>query len=191
MKRIILTAMLAMGALTVVNAQEISFGAKVGGQLTNLVGDDIEGQQAKIGAYGGVFVNFGLTEDILIQPELLFSMQGTKVEDNHDARLNYNYLNIPVMFQYKLTDEIYGEFGPQLGILLKAEGKNDIETVDLKEVSETINLGLNFGFGYIMENGLGINARYGLGLSSVIDVDDDDDIDIKHSVISFGLSYNL
>jgi len=190
MKKIILTTVLAMGALTISNAQEISFGAKAGGQLANLVGDDTDNLKGKIAGYGGVFANIGLTNEIYIQPELLFSMQGAKGDDL-DISIRYNYLNIPVMFQYKLTDEIYAELGPQLGVLLSAEVENNevFLTADTKDITKTVDFGLNVGAGYIMENGLGFNIRYNMGLTSVDDTDDD--VDVKNSILSLGLSYCL
>ncbi|MGB1296365.1 MAG: outer membrane beta-barrel protein [Flavobacteriales bacterium] len=105
--------------------------------------------------------------------------------------MRYNYLNIPVMFQYKLTDEIYAELGPQLGVLLSAEVENNsvFLTEDTKDITKTVDFGLNVGAGYIMENGLGFNIRYNMGLTSVDD--SDDDVDMKNSILSLGLSYSL
>ena len=113
-------------------------------------------------------------------------MQGGKGGDL-DISIRHNYLNIPVMFQYKLTDEIYADIRPQLGILLSAETENNqvFLTSDAKDITKTVDFGLNVGVGYIMENGLGFNIRYNMGLTSV------DDTVVKNSILSLGLSYSL
>lgn len=188
MKKTILITALALGATMVSNAQDMSFGVKVGGALSSVIGDEVSEAQSKIGVYGGAFVNFEMTDKISLQPELLFSMQGFEVEDI-DGSTNLSYLNVPVSAQYRITDEIYGEFGPQLGVLLTAENDYEGTTDDIKDDLTTIDFGLNFGAGYIMDSGLGINVRYGLGLTTIDEGDNPNDI--RNSVFSFGLSYGL
>lgn len=56
-----------------------------------------------------------ITDAISFAPELLLSFQGAK---DDDESLKLNYLNIPLMGKYHITEEIAVEFGPHIGLLL-------------------------------------------------------------------------
>lgn len=189
MKKYIIAAGVMLLGLSSVNAQDISFGAKAGVNLANFSGDDVEDNAMRIGAFGGVYANLGLTEDIFFQPELLFSMQGVEADEG-DGGTKLNYINIPLMFQYGITDEIRVEAGPQVGLLLSADldvGEGD---VDFKDEMSSIDFGMNLGASYNMDNGISVSVRYNLGLTEVIDSDVFES-DAKNSVISIGLGYAL
>lgn len=185
MKKYIIAAGVALLGLTSVNAQEIEFGAKAGLNMANLSGDDADGTKMKMGAYVGGYANMGLSDKIFFQPELLFSMQGAEPEEG-DIDTKLNYINIPLMFQYGITDEIRVEAGPQVGMLLSAE----IGDVDFKDEMSSIDFGMNVGASYNMENGFNVSVRYNMGLTEVIDSDVLES-DAKNSVISIGVGYSL
>lgn len=166
------------------NAQEgdIQFGAKAGLNFATLSGD-LEDTKSRTSFHLGGMAEIPLTDKLSIQPELLFSSQGAKIDD---ASLIFNYLNIPVMAKYYVTDELSLEAGPQIGYLLSAnlksetsddngpqpntsDGRSSVkasEKVDVKDDVKSIDFGLNIGLGYKMVNGLNFGARYNLGLSN-------------------------
>ncbi|PWB25631.1 porin family protein [Flavobacterium sp. HTF] len=198
MKKIMLTAAAVM-AFAFSNAQETKFGVKGGLNLTNLTGD-VEGTSSLIGFHVGGFAEIKLTDKFAIQPELLFSTQGAKIEETffdesyeYDTKLNY--LNIPVLAKFYVTEAFSVEAGPQLGVLLSA--KQDGE--DVKDFYKSVDFGFNVGAGYNFTENLSVGLRYTIGLSSVFDTPDSDelegfeieDIDVKNSVFALSLGYKF
>ena len=127
-----------------------------------------------------------MSEHFAVQPELVFSMQGGKIAD--DNSLNLNYLNVPVMLQYMVNDGFRLQTGPQIGFLISAEREiGDVE-IDVDDVYDAVDFSWSFGAGYLFNNGLGIDARYNLGLNNI---SDDDDFEAKNRVFQIGLFYQF
>lgn len=180
---------------------QLSYGIKAGLNIASLNASGDDGDvSSQAGFYGGAFVNFSVAEKFSIQPELLYSMQGAKLGEGEvegvtvSAKQKLDYLNLPVMAQYQVADGLYLEAGPQLGFLLSAEttveGNGVKNTVDSKDAFKSIDFGLGFGAGYKLPIGLGINARYNLGLANIID-ENEGDGSLKNSVFQIGLSYSF
>lgn len=205
MKKVLLIAVIALLSLSNVNAQDVKFGAKTGLNLSNIKGD-LDNPEAKIGFNIGAFVEIGLSDKFTFQPELLFSTQGAKSEgsegsDSFERTIKANYLNVPLMLKYAVSDKFALEFGPQIGFLLSAdiEGTQtfDGNTVtineDFKDSLKSIDFGLNFGASFDIVENVFIGARYNLGLSNIIDSEDMDSDDEKaqNSVFSVSVGYRF
>lgn len=180
-KKIALFAVVALMAVSA-NAQ-LKFGVKAGLNLANL-GGDMEDTKMKIGLMVGGFANYAINDQLSIQPELMFSQAGAKYEVLDETyKMNLNYIVLPVMLKYSFG-AINLQAGPQLGFLLSAEDDGE----DIKEFLKSTDLGLNIGAGYqIMEN-LGVEARYNLGLSNIVDEGDDE---VKTNGIQVLVSYSF
>lgn len=163
MKKLLLSAFAICAFAFTTNAQEVTFGAKGGLNLSTIVGD-ASNVSYIIGAHIGGMAEISISDKFAVQPEVLFSMQGAK--DDY-ASLNMNYINLPVMAKYFVTEEISIEAGPQIGVLMSA--KYDGE--DIKDGYSSLDYGLNFGAGYKMESGLNFSLRYSLGLANINDTD--------------------
>jgi hypothetical protein len=183
MKKIIVSMAIVASAICA-NAQ-VGYGVKLGLNVSNLTGDDSKGVKSKIGVHAGGFVNIPVAESFAIQPELLFSTEGAKVDGG--GSINLNYVNVPLMLQYK-SSGFYGELGPQIGLLVSANAKEDGDSDDIKEFLKSSSFALNFGAGYQLESGFGFGARYSLGLSNIAK---DDDVKTATSVLSIGIHYNF
>lgn len=226
MKKLLLTV-LAISMCYTINAQEdkqqiekIKFGVKAGVNLANVSGngldffiDSDEKSENRFGLAIGGLVEYKLSQKISLQGELVYSQQGFKKNyPDEDFMESYalDYLNIPVLAKYYITDELNLEFGPQLGFLLAAkyidEEDGEKYEEDAKEFFKSTDFGLNFGAGYQLENGLGINARYNLGLANIFDysrtriaetkfgkVDEEieDNFQLKNRVFSISLFYTF
>src|SRR5712675_2786035 len=83
-----------------VSAQTFQFGPKAGVNISNFTNGDLT-NNTLVGVHLGGFLNFGLGKSFAIQPEVLFSTQGTKIDDASTTvkKLKANYLNIPVLAQ--------------------------------------------------------------------------------------------
>ena len=164
-KFLVLIALMAF-TVTVSSAQE--FGVKGGLNLYNVNADNDDETDLKPGIHLGVLAHIHMSDQFALQPELVYSMQGAKGEsDGNDIRVNMNYVNIPLMFQYMFDNGFRLQAGPQLGFLASAKAKSDGNSVDIKDGYNTIEFGIPFGVGYISPSGFGVDARYHLGLSNI------------------------
>ena len=204
MKKVLCIAAMAILGLVNLNAQDVKFGAKAGLNLSNVSAEQLD-EDNKVGFNFGAFAQIGLSEKITFQPELLFSSQGYKSEisepDNEyffEQKLEFNYLNVPLMFRYAVLDKLGLEFGAQFGFLLSAKGEGE-ETLrgetttfdqDVKEFLKSTDFGFNFGASYDVSENIIIGARYNLGLSDIRDENLDTN-KVSNTVFSFSLGYRF
>jgi opacity protein-like surface antigen len=168
MKKVLLITVISIIGFTNAQAQDVEFGAKLAINYANLYGD-YDGDDSGVTS----LINFGVMSEIHInekfsfQPEIMYSMQGFSTGNGDDDLVNLNYLNVPLMGKYYITKGFSVEAGPQIGFLLSAKNDGD----DVKSSFKGLDLGVNFGLGYKLENGLNFGARYNLGVSNINDVD--------------------
>jgi opacity protein-like surface antigen len=192
MKKIILSAIAVM-AFGFVNAQQTRFGVKGGLNLSTVVGGDVENTKSLVGFHVGGFAEIKIVEKFAIQPEILFSTQGTKAEAafGNDVDFKLNYLNIPVLAKYYIVDKFSVEAGPQIGVLLSAKAEDE----DIKDFTRSVDFGFNVGAGYHFTDNLSINLRYTIGLSPLSDEDVDNADDYydsaKNSNLALSLAYKF
>lgn len=179
-------------ALGTANAQ-VKFGPKAGLNLSNITGSDAQGYKMKAGIYAGGFARLHLSENFAIQPELLYSGQGSKYETNVEGTIikgdvNLNYITIPVMAQYHLPMGLYLETGPQIGFLASAKAKSGGSSADIKDQFKSTDFSWGAGAGFQLPMGLGFNARYNIGLSKI---DEGGNANAKNGVIQVGVFYAI
>ena len=182
MKKIILVAT-AFFAFGFTNAQETKFGVKGGLNLANLTSSD--GAKSLVGFNIGGFAEIKLDEKFAIQPELLYSGQGAKFQDVGNFNLNYIY--VPVMAKYSITEEFKIEAGPQVGFLMSAK----IDGMDAKDLVKSTDFGLNLGAGYDITQNIGLNLRYCMGLSQTQKELMEGETASKNSVIQLSVGYKF
>jgi opacity protein-like surface antigen len=193
MKKIILAAIAVM-AFGLTNAQQTRFGIKGGLNLSTVVGGDVDNTKTLVGFHVGGFAEIHVVEKFFIQPELLFSAQGTKFDGDfgNDGDVKLNYLNIPVLAKYYIVDKKFSvEAGPQLGVLLSAKA----EGTDIKDLTRSVDFGFNLGAGYSFTDNLSVNLRYTIGLSPLSDKDIDSENEYydsaKNSNLALSLAYKF
>ena len=187
MKKVLLFFVFATSLI--VSQAQVKFGGKAGLNLSTFSGDDADDIKSKIGFNIGAFAEIPVATSFAVKPELVFSTQGAKSDDNTagDIKLAFNYLNIPLLGKYNTSSGFFAETGPQIGFLLSAKAKSDDVDVDVKDQFKGTDFAWAFGIGYEMaESGFGVNLRYNLGLSNLPD-DDDDDASFKNSVFQLGV----
>jgi len=109
----------------------------------------------------GGFLNYALNESVSIQPEILYQVMGTMADS-----VDLNYISIPLLFKFAVTDILYVEAGPQLGVLLGASSKSD--TSVKKNNFNTTDLQFVFGGGIKLTEKIHAGFRYGYGLSNIL-----------------------
>lgn len=194
MKKLFLGAAIAVSSLSF--AQQ--FGIKAGGNLSSLSKDaTLSEQKSKIGFYAGAFVNVPVAESFSVQPEVLYSNQGAKATVlNNDVKLNMDYINVPVMFQYNATPEFYLEAGPQFGFLVNTKldtGNSTANTLlnalNSKDNYNAFDFGLGLGAGYYFTQNIGITARYVAGFTDIRKNNSGDAV--KNNNLQVGLAFKF
>jgi hypothetical protein len=191
MKRIILAAMAVM-AFGFANAQKTRFGVKGGLNLTTFAGGNYWDAKSLVGFQVGGFAEIKVIERLAIQPEVLFSTQGAKLEGNFgDFDDKLNYINVPVLAKFFITKQFTVEAGPQLGFLVSAKREGH----DAKDIFKSVDTGFNFGAGYNFTDNVSVNLRYTVGLSNIADYEVDNTEQYldspKNSVLALTLGYKF
>ncbi|MFG4004574.1 porin family protein [Flavobacterium aquidurense] len=195
MKRIILPIITFM-VFGFANAQSTRFGVKGGLNISNFTGYQ-EDVKSLAGFHIGGFAEIKLAKKFAIQPEFLFSTQGTTIEGyNGDSNTNVkvNYLNIPILAKYYITGAFSVEAGPQIGFLLSAKSRGE----DINDLFKSTDYGLNLGIGYDFTENFALGLRYTIGLSDIADVPDDSqdypfayNANFKNSNFALSLAYKF
>ena len=170
---LLLTAFLISGAVSAQNINSpkghINIGIKGGVNFYNINNDNAASYDSKIGFNLGLLGHIHVAKHLALQPEIQYSAQGAKYSDNNgDNKINLNYINVPVLLQYMWDNGFRLQAGPQAGILVSAKSDINDNKVDIKNNYKPLDLGLSFGASYIHPStGVGIDARYNLGLSNI------------------------
>jgi hypothetical protein len=119
----------------------------------------------------GGFLTAGLAPLIAIQPEVLFSMQGSKLHVgpfgiSTDATAKLDYVQVPVLLRIgnsgKDTASVYGLVGPTFGLLMRAHQ----DGVDIKDQLKNTDVGVAVGVGVSLSR-LFAEGRYTHGLTDL------------------------
>lgn len=106
MKKMRLTAVIAMLAIVTAVSAQVSLGIKGGVNMSNLVYDDeVDDKNPKIGFNIGLAADVDFTPNMALQTGLFFSTKGFKsVNDAIDAEYTENlmYLQLPLHLAYKV-----------------------------------------------------------------------------------------
>ena len=159
MKKLILAVIAIVGFSTASQAQLLKLGIKAGPNFSNFSGGISEiNYKARTSFHVGAVAELSLLENFSIQPELLYSSQGAKVDGVGD--FNLDYISMPVMAKfYLMTDKLSLEAGPQFSFLVNDPQKAyDNQDFDFAVAG---GLGLN------LTKNIFVQARYVVGLSEV------------------------
>jgi len=193
MKKVILAAFVLGTCTAAIAQQQLKFGPKAGVNFANLSG--VDNTEMKTGFHVGAVAEIKFNEKFSIQPEVIYSAQGAKgMLNNIEGKANLDYINIPILAKYYIVDGFSVEAGPQVGFLVKAEGKGTVNnvsvTTDVKDNFKSTDFGLGFGLAYDLPVGMFVNARYNLGLSDIRNNTSSGDA-IKNNVIQVGIGYKF
>lgn len=181
---------------------QVALGIKAGPNFAKIDTKASPGENYKnrAGFHGGAFLLLKAGK-IGVQPEVIFSQQGSKVQINsQNFESNFSYVNIPIMLKLYTVAGINIQAGPQFGFVTNAEspiedqlnpGSYKLEDVKSKAKSSDFTLGL--GLGWDLPFGLTIDARYNLGLSKIYDEapSPQQTDDAKNQVIQVSVGYKL
>lgn len=165
MKKLI--SLLLLTTITAVNAQGLDFGVKLGFNFANVSG--IEDFDQRTGLSAGLFAGARLGDKLGLQIDALYSQQGAEVGQTYSdivQDFNLDYISIPVVVKYYITENLNIHAGPQMGILLNDETSVVGQVFDNIGTDSLDWLG-TLGLGLDLPLGLRAEARYSFGLTRV------------------------
>ena len=181
MMKKILIILLSIVAINCISfGQKIDIGVKGGVNFSKLDIPDIHTSN-KTGYHFGAYSLFKFA-NLGIQPEIIFSQQGSQVDL---ADWDTKYLNIPIILKLYLGAGFNLQGGPQFGFLNKAE----LDGNSIKENLKTADFSVGLGVGWDTPIGLKLDARYNLGLTD--NSDDPAYATIKSQVFQLSLGFGI
>ncbi len=201
MKKISVVIILMVMSVAGFSQVQFALGVKAGPNFASINADDgIEGNyKNRTGFHGGAFALFKFTK-VGIQPEILFSQQGSNVEINgQNFESNFSYVNIPVILKLYTVAGINLQMGPQFGFVTNGEtpiedqlNPGSYRVEDVKDKMKSSDMTLALGLGWDLPFGLTVDARYNLGLSKIYDqAPSQQTEDAKNQVIQVSVGFKI
>ncbi len=124
MKTKFLSIIIALLISSSLFSQGLTFGIKAGANLGKISGQSFK-DEYNLGYHAGAFVTIG-GKKWAIQPEVLFNQVNTDTATSFNEitgfknvnKIQLHYLSIPILVNYKLSNLLALQFGPQFGILI-------------------------------------------------------------------------
>ncbi len=171
-------------------AQEfVHFGAKGGLNLSQLDSDSFTETNSRTGFHLGLLAEIPLGNRFSIQPEVIYSTQGSEVEEIifgdiiNQAEYNLDYIQVPILAKIYLTEYLSIEAGPSFNFL-----------VNEKINGEEVDFGSNFEFSgalgatYKFKGGFFGSARYMYGFTDAFDRENFN-IKVNNSGFQLGIGF--
>jgi len=168
MKKLVLFAALAVFGFSQMKAQETNFGVKAGADFASqkVETTTFDTTSSETGFYLGVFAEIGISETFIFQPEALY----VSVED-------LDFISIPLMAKFGVSDSFSLLVGPSVGILL-----------DSAPSQKSTSLGIEGGAAYDISEDFFVEARYNIGVTNLAETTG---FDNKISGLFVGLGYRF
>ena len=229
MKRLsILVAVLTISLMTLAQPSAGSFSLipRLGVNFANMTNDEVVvdlmqqehtlKSRIKPGLMVGFDAEYQATSDLFMSLGLQYSRQGSRfpdferkdgefVEGYSDWHTDLDYLNVPLLFGYRIAKGFSVKAGLQLGLLLGGKEKmsyTDITILDggtrkqgnavpletdVKDVYKSVDLSIPLALSYEFENVI-LDARYNFGLSRIHQLDV---VKSRNSVIQLSVGYRF
>ncbi|MBP6387184.1 MAG: PorT family protein [Pseudarcicella sp.] len=151
-----------------VSAQDIAF--KVGYNYSDVLAspEPLNAFTNRQSFHAGLAIkNIKISPKIGIQPELLFSNQGFSVASYGDVSLNY--ISLPILFTFPVTEGLDLQVGPQFNYLLNADLSipKTIFSLSYKGLFNDFDAGAVAGLEYQVHKNISLGGRYYLGMANV------------------------
>tara|TARA_R110002072_G_scaffold95446_3_gene210353 strand:+ start:521 stop:1186 length:666 start_codon:yes stop_codon:yes gene_type:complete len=176
----LISSLFLMGTLSL-SAQnsEPKVGIKAGLGLSNLISNNINDQNMRVGFTGGLFFKSPVSSRLSIQPEILISGKGTTAfyegyfSGEGEFTHKFDYLELPVLAVFNFTENINIHLGPYFAYMLDASVQNVSENSDYNYVEQMnandfqrLDYGFASGLGFEFE-AIGFGMRYSYGMNEV------------------------
>jgi len=159
-------------------ALDTKTGLRIGPTFMTVGGEDAPSDlDRRTGLMIGGFVVFDIVGPFALQPELTYIQKGA---EDGNTTFKRDYIELPLLLKVQtpspglLSPNLF--LGPTAALNINAENETGSETTDVSDDVRTAEIGILFGIGVDAAVGVGtllVDARYGLGLTSI---DEDDDV---------------
>lgn len=178
MKAKLLALVTSVLIFSAAHSQSFHLGIKGGANINKLSGKSFK-DEFSFGYHLGGFAEIGLSKQFSIQPEVVFNefKQDTSSQfrdiyqlNNLSTNIKLNYLSIPILLNYKPSNILSFQLGPQFGIVMNQNekllqnGKDAFKKGDFSMVG-----GVQLKFSSIR-----VYGRYAVGLNNLNDIDSQD-----------------
>jgi hypothetical protein len=181
-----ITAILLLLAtlLTLQAGAQWTAGVKAGAGISNFDEKSAHNLRNKLGGVLGGFAQYRFQPHVSVQGEILFSMQGARMQG---GSYDFNYVQVPAILQTRVWKALQILTGPQLGFLLSANVNENGNKQDISDQLSSTEFSWIMGSSYEFDNGLIIDMRYVKGLSDITS----QDAAIRNNSIQLALGYRL
>ncbi len=203
-------SLLFFAALILINCSvfaQIKFGVKSGLNVSTIFFDpDPELDISPLASFHlGAFLNYGFTDNIGLQVELMYSGEGGRltgetlgeivgtVEDlDQELKDRYSFLCLPILLKYHHQSGFTAEIGPTVNFLLSAKSTNTLSNDDAslaltQDFDESVNgtdIKFALGAGYELASGLSFNGRFSFSVSNIFTQEYTDSVGGQEGFIS-------
>ncbi len=184
-----------------IQAQKFNGGVMLGFTGSQVAGDNDEGYN-KAGLFAGGFVNLKIGYRSLLQLELEFMQKGSRHNPNYEEGdfksllIRLAYVEMPLLYQYIISDKFKIEAGPSLAVLIDSFEEYDEVEGDRKNF-RLLHLCLNAGVYYSLTDKILLNLRTNNSLINIRNQEVTGDVHrlIDHGqyndVLSFSVFYHF
>lgn len=154
----------------------IKFGVRGGMTISNLDfdGNPIDINKHRNSMYIGFVTQIGLSRTLAVIPELQFSAEGANKEDLH-----LDYIQLPVILQFRISEKIKFGLGPQVGLNIPKVDDN------LTDLAFSGVAALEYKINYVMF----ADVRYNYGFTNIFD--SDYVASAKNRTVQIGIGYKF
>ena len=193
MKTKLLTLVIAVFTFSAANAQ-FHLGIKGGANMSKITGKSFS-EEYEFGYHLGGFAEIGLGNKFSLQPEVLFNQTNQYTSSEFDdlyqnvlsseiSNIKLNYLSVPILLNYKASNFVSLQLGPQFGILMD-QNKNLLENG--QEAFKNGDFSMLGGLQFKLSS-FRIYGRYALGLTNLNDIDNKDKWKSQGFQVGIGLA---
>lgn len=171
--------MLFFAVSTATYSQGIRFGLKGGANFATLDGDFDSDNLTSWHAGGVLEVN--VFQNFSVQPEVLYSSQGAKVDGADDFKLDY--ISVPVLAKFYLISDVLSlEAGPQFSFLVNDSYDDLMGDIE----NESFDFAAIGGIGFNLTDSFFAQARYVIGLTEA-----NKEAEVTNKVIQLSVGYRF
>ena len=147
-----------------------------GGLTAGIVGSQVDGDTYKgynkAGITAGGWASLTLNDHSAVQLELNYIQKGSRhnpdtiLSDIHTYLIRVAYVEMPLLYQYRMKNRFYIEAGPSLGVLLSHLEKLDYNVIE-DIPFRLLDVGFQAGVGFRFNDAVSVGIRSGNSLLSI------------------------
>lgn len=151
---------------------QIKAGLKAGLNFCNVKFPEPSDTKTRVAFYGGVQAEIAVGKKFILQPELLYSQKGFRyysLGTSQEGHISINYISVPLLAEYSLTDKLKVSTGPEFNYLVNAKSRDNGVSNDLSKNYKKFDVAIDLGVSYQFLKSFGINFRYSYGLTYLVE----------------------